>query len=104
MDFEVVFKLNVWDLFFGLTYRIFVAADLDEVRTSIHPIPEFASEAFTNSLIPLFDFAPTGRTLTEPAVVDDATAVALVSAGGVMSRMMSSVKVVVFPVDFTKRT
>ena len=91
-------------MFFGLAYRIFVAAELDEVRTSIQPIPEFASEAFTNSLIPLFGFAPTKRTLTEPAVADDATAVALVSAGGVMSRMMSSVRVTASPFDFTKRT
>ena len=86
-----------------MAYRIFIATELDEVRTSIHPIPEFASEAFTKSLIPFFDLAPTERTLTEPAVDDDTTAVALVSAGGVMSRMMSSVRVTASPVDFRKR-
>ena len=68
-----------------------VAFFLALVRISTEPMPEFASEALTVILAPFFFATRAEATLTALAGAAEATAVALLKTGAVVSRIMSSV-------------
>ncbi len=68
-----------------------VAFFLALVRISTEPMPEFASLARTTILAPFFFATRAEATLTALAGAAADTAVASLSTGAVVSRMMSSV-------------